>query len=92
MRDLSLRNIPLELYKRLEASAAEQFRDLDQEVLARLNRSFDAEDARMSAVHARWVHEALTSGRSTPLKPGELDQAFAKGITQARVRKSAKAA
>ena len=92
MRDLSLRNIPLELYKRLEASAAEHFRDLDQEVLARLNRSFDAEDAKMSAVHARWVHEALTSGRSTPLKPGELDQAFAKGIAQARARKSAKAA
>jgi plasmid stability protein len=92
MPDLPLRNIPLELYSRLQASAVEHFRSLNQEVLARLNRSFDAEEAKMSALHARWVHEALTSGDSTPLKPEELNQAFAKGITRAKARKSAKAA
>lgn len=92
MPDLPLRNIPLELYSRLQASAAEHFRSLNQEVLARLNRSFDAEDAKMSALHARWVHEALASGDATPLRPAELDRAFARGVARAKARKSAKAA
>ena len=92
MPDLPLRNIPLELYSRLQASAAEHFRSLNQEVLARLNRSFDAEDAKMTALHARWVHEALASGDATPLRPAELDRAFAKGVARAKARKSAKAA
>ena len=92
MPDLPLRNIPLELYSRLQASAAEHFRSLNQEVVARLNRSFDAEDAKMSALHARWVHEALTSGPPTPLRSAELDRAFARGVARAKARKSAKAA
>ena len=92
MHDLPLRNIPDELYSRLQASAAEHFRSLNQEVLARVNRSFDAEEAKMSALHARWVHEALASGDPTPLKTEELDQAFARGIARAKSRKSAKAA
>ena len=92
MPDLPLRNIPLGLYSRLQASAAEHFRSLNQEVLARLNHSFDAQDAKMTALHARWVHEALASGDATPLRPAELDRAFAKGVARAKARKSAKAA
>jgi len=92
MPGLPLRNIPAELYSRLQASAAEHFRSLNQEVLARLSRSFDAEEARMSALHARWVHEALASGNPTPLKAAEIDRAFARGIARAKTRKSAKAA
>ena len=92
MPDLPLRNIPLEKYGRLQASAAEHFRSLNQEVLARLSRSFDAEEARMSALHARWVHEALASGNATPLKGDEIDRAFARGIARAKTRKSVKAA
>ena len=84
MPDLPLRDIPLELYSRLQASAAEHFRSLNQEVLARLNRSFDAEDAKMTALHARWVHEALASGDATPLRPAELDRAFAQGVARAK--------
>ena len=46
----------------------------------------------MSALHARWVHEALSSGNSTALKPAELDQTLARGIARAKRRKTAKAA
>ena len=92
MPDLQLRNIPAELYSRLQSSAAEHFRSCNQEVIARLDRSFDAEEAKMSALHARWVHEALARGDSTPLKPHELDQAFARGIARAKSRKAPKAA
>ena len=91
MPDLPLRNIPLELYARLQVSATEHFRSLNQEVLARLSRSFDAEEARMSALHARWVHEALASGNATPLEADKIDRAFARGIARAKTRKSAKA-
>ena len=92
MPDLQLRNIPPELYSRLQSAAEANFRSLNQEVQARLSRSFDAEEAKMSALHSRWVHEALTSGDSTPLKPEEIDQAFARGLARAKRRKGAKAA
>jgi hypothetical protein len=46
----------------------------------------------MSALHARWVHEALASGDATSLKPGELDAAFERGIAKAKVRKQSRAA
>ena len=92
MPDLPLRNMPAGLYRRLQSAAAEHFRSLNQEAQSRLSRSFDAEDAKMSAVHARWVHEALSRGPSTPLKAAELDQSFARGIARAKNRKTAKAA
>jgi len=46
----------------------------------------------MSALYARWVHEALASGKPTPLKADEIDRAFARGIARAKTRKSGKAA
>ena len=92
MPDLPLRNIPAELYSRLQSSAAEHFRSLNQEVLARLSRSFGAEEARMSALHARWVPEARTSGSATPLEADGIDGTSARGIARAQTRKSAKTA
>jgi hypothetical protein len=92
MPDYTLKNIPPALYRRLQSAAEGEFRSLNQEILARLSRSFDAQDAKMSAVHARWVHEALNSGSATVLKKGELDKAFERGISQARARKKSEAA
>ncbi len=84
----TLKNIPADLYERLTAAAKEEFRSLNQEILARLSRSFDAQDARMSALHARWVQEALVSGEPAPLGGGELDEAFGRGLARAKARKS----
>ena len=86
MAEYTLKNIPQELHERLKSAAAENFRSLNQEILSRVSRSFDAEDAKVSALHARWVHEALSSGEAKPLEPGELDEAFGKGIERARKR------
>ena len=47
------------LYQRLRASAETNFRSLDQEALARLERSFDIEDALATRTHQKWVDEAL---------------------------------
>ena len=92
MADYTLKNIPEDLFQRLRSAAEEDFRSLNQEVLSRLRRSFDAQDAKMSALHARWVHESLASGDATPLKPRDLDAAFARGIARAKSRNQTKAA
>ena len=87
MPDYTLKNIPEGLYRRLQSAAAEEFRSLNQEVLSRLSRSFDAQEARLSALHARWVHEALAGGDLTPLRPSEVDAAFERGLAKAKARK-----
>lgn len=92
MADYTLKNIPEDLYRRLQSAAEEEFRSLNQEILSRLSRSFDAQEAKNSALHARWIHEALASGPSAPLKKGELDEAFERGIARARSRKGTQAA
>ena len=92
MPDYTLKNIPPDLYSRLEAAAAEDFRSINQEILSRLSRSFDAQDVKMSALHARWVHEALSSGEPTPLKAKDLDAAFRRGVARAKNRRQRRAA
>ena len=54
-----------------------------------MTRTFDAEEARMGALHARWVHEALLKGEITALKQSQLDDAFERGIARAKARKQA---
>ena len=53
------------LRTRLKASASENFRTVDQEVLARLERSFEIEDLLVTRTHQRWVKEAL-AGKMRP--------------------------
>ena len=90
MADFPLKNIPEDLFQRLRSAAEEEFRTINQEILSRLDRSFDAQDAKMAALHARWVHEALSSGSATPLKQAELDAAFKRGIARAKSRRHSK--
>jgi len=87
--EYTLKNIPEEIYRRAQAAAEHNFRSLNQEILHRLNRSFDAEDSRMSALHAKWVMEAMQSGPLQPLKMHDMDAAFDRGISKARNRRKA---
>ena len=89
MAEVTLKNIPKEIYQRAQAAAENSFRSLNQEILHRLSRSFDAEDARVSALHARWVMEAMASGPAKPLNVREMDAAFARGLSRARSRRKA---
>jgi hypothetical protein len=90
MAEYTLKNIPEEIYHRAQSAAENSLRSLNQEIIFRLRRSFDAEDARMSALHARWVMEALASGAAKPLKLAGLDAAFARGTKRAAARKAGK--
>ena len=61
-----------DLRAQLEQEAAANFRTLDQEALARLQRSFDL-DLNTSR-DQQWIDEALASGPATPLTQAEMDQ------------------
>ena len=90
MADYNLKNIPADIYQRVQSAAENSFRSLNQEIIFRLSKSFDAEDAKMSALHAKWVLEALESGPAKPLKVADLDAAFARGLKRATERKGGK--
>lgn len=89
MAEYTLKNIPEDIYRRAQVAAEQSYRSLNQEILYRLNRSFDSDDARVSALHARWVMEALQSGPVQPLKIQDMDAAFSRGIAAARRRRKA---
>ena len=56
------------LRARLAASASGNFRTVDQEALARLERSFESEDALASRTQQKWVYEALAG----EMRPGSV--------------------
>ena len=67
-----LKDIPDDLRAQLEQEAAANFRTLDQEALARLQRSFELE--MNTARDQQWIDESLASGSATPLTQSEMDE------------------
>ena len=57
---IQLKSIPPVLKQRLAASAEASRRSLNQEALARLEHSFEIEDALATRTHQKWIDEALT--------------------------------
>jgi len=51
---------------------------------------YTLKNARVTALHARWVTEALESGPAKPLKMADLNAAFTRGTKRAAARKAAK--
>jgi hypothetical protein len=91
MADYTLKNVPEPLRSKLESEAQRSFRSVDQEILFRLQRSFDADDTRLTALHAKWIYDALNSGEAAPLKDAEIDAAFDRGLKRAKNRKQTSA-
>ena len=58
-RTIQVKGASEELRSRLESSAEQNFRSLTQEALARLEFSFDIEDAFHTKQHQKWVDEAF---------------------------------
>jgi plasmid stability protein len=73
MASMTLKDIPEDLHAQLKQVASANFRSVDQEALARLQRSFDLEAAQNTERDQRWVDEALASGPETPLTRAEMD-------------------
>ena len=91
MSDYTVKNMPEVLRARLEGEAERSFRSMNQEIVYRLQRSFDADDARMSSLHAKWIYEALSSGPAKKLTDADLDDAIDSGVKRAKSRKRAAA-
>jgi hypothetical protein len=68
--DLQVKGIPKELKTRLAASAGRNFRSINQEAMARIEMSFDLEDALVSKTQQKWIDEALAG----EFRPGSLDR------------------
>ncbi len=88
MAEYTLKNIPEEIYHRAQSAAESSLRSLNQEIIFRLRRSFDSEDARTAALHAKWVMEALKSGPAKPFRVADMDAAFQKSVRRAKARRS----
>ena len=88
MAEYTLKNIPEEIYHRAQSAAESSLRSLNQEIIFRLRRSFDSEDARTAALQAKWVMEALESGPAKPFRVADMDAAFQKGVRRAKARRS----
>jgi hypothetical protein len=73
MSDILLKDVPDDLHAQLAQEASANFRTPDQEVLARLQRSFEMEAALHTKRDQRWIDEAIASGPATPLTRKEMD-------------------
>lgn len=59
-KTIQVRGASEALRARLQVSATNNFRTVEQGALARLERSFEIEDALVSPTHQQWVDEALS--------------------------------
>lgn len=73
MASITIKDIPEELHGQLKREAEANFRSLNQEVLARVERTFEIDAALNTKRDQKWVEEALASGPATPLTEKEMD-------------------
>ncbi len=72
MATITLKNIPSDIHAQLKREAEANFRSLNQEVLARIERTFEIDAALNTKRDQKWVDEAMASGPATPLTEKEL--------------------
>ncbi len=84
MRNYTLKNIPEDLYQMAEKSAKANFRSMNQELLWRVQQTFDLEEAAVAGLHQSWVNEALQSGPAKPATTADWEDALKRGLAKAR--------
>ena len=82
MASITLKHIPEHLHAVLKSEAKANYRNLEQEVMARLERSLDADAA--TRRDQKWIDEALASGPEEPFSKDEFDAALKRGLTKGR--------
>lgn len=73
MPAITLKDIPIELHAQLKNEAAANFRSITQEVMSRIERTFQIDAALNTKRDQRWIDEAIASGPETPLTRKEMD-------------------
>lgn len=82
MASITIKGIPEDMHGQRKAEAEANFRSLNQEVLARLERTFAIDAALNRKRDQKWIDEALASGPATPLSEKEM------GAIRARILKT----
>jgi hypothetical protein len=75
MRSITIQEIPEELRAQLEREAKAHFRSLEQELVARVLRSFELEDRLSGGTVNRLIDEAMESGPEEALTRERFDAA-----------------
>lgn len=75
MASITLKDIPEDLHAQLKTEAVANFRSLSQEIMARIQRSFDLEEHLSAPTVNRLIQEALDSGPEEPLTRAKFDAA-----------------
>lgn len=84
-----LKDISDDLRAQLEQEASANFRTLDQEALARIEMSFQIQEAFSTKRVQGWIDEALASGPEEPLAREKFDAAFQRAMGLFEVHKPA---
>jgi hypothetical protein len=80
MSSIVLKDIPDDLRAQLEQEASANFRSLDQEALARIEMSFQIQEAFSAGRVQAWMDEAIASGPEEPLSREKFDAAFERAM------------
>jgi plasmid stability protein len=75
MASITLTDIPEDLHAQLKREATANFRSLSQEVLARIQRSFDLDERLSAPTVDRLIQDALDSGPEESLTRQKFDAA-----------------
>ncbi|HEY1718770.1 MAG TPA: Arc family DNA-binding protein [Verrucomicrobiae bacterium] len=78
MASITLKDIPVDLHAQLKQEASANYRSLNQELLARVQRSFDQDEQFTTNRVNRLIQEAMDSGPEEPLSRAKFDAARAK--------------
>jgi len=87
MASLTLKGIPVEIHERLKSSATSNFRSITQEAFARLQMSFDIEEAAATKLHQSWIDQAVASGAARPAAKNQWQQIRRRALRRAKESK-----
>ena len=82
MASITLKHIPEHLHATLKSEAKANHRDLEQEVVARLERSLDLEAA--TRRDQKWIDDALASGPEERFNKAKFTAALKRGLAKAK--------
>jgi hypothetical protein len=86
MATITLKGVPGHLHAVLKNEAEANYRSLEQEVVARLERSLYMDAA--SARDQKWIDEAFASGSEEPFSDVNFAAALKKGLEKAKSKRS----
>ena len=90
MASITLKGIPEEVHAQLKSEAEANFRSLNQEALARIERTFAQDDQLTTDTVNGFLDESIASGPEEKFSRAKFDAAIAAARTQHAARRKAK--